>query len=68
MSLTLEMLEKLGNTYPSQKEIDSLETLLKRFSRRKETKKRAGVLYQRNTDNLIKISRKHFQNIHALAA
>ena len=29
--LAIQVLEKLGNTYPSQEEIDSMELLVKRF-------------------------------------
>lgn len=31
--LSIRVLEKMGNTYPSQDEIDAVETLIKRFQR-----------------------------------
>ena len=38
MCLTLQMLEKSGNKFPTQEEIDHLESTLKRFNRRKAVK------------------------------
>lgn len=33
--LAIQLLEQLGNRYPSQKDIDAIETRIKRFSKRK---------------------------------